>query len=187
VWLFVVPIVSKAFQYLETPVIIALFEHKFELDLVLPFAWQVFYVCALLFVLANVIFVVFCPPLVKEHDHYGDFQSAGKDEKILNKYKASFKSLSEETKERLMHLAGIERKEIEGDSLRSQFWRVYLPTNHSRLPIRFVCTLCYFSALLLFSDVMLDGAKWVYMQTNLNSFTNELYFWPIIQWMVERL
>lgn len=187
IWLFIVPVISKAFQYLETPVKINVFEHLFELDLVLPFAWQVFFLCALLFVLANVIFILFCPPLIKENNHYGDFQAAGKDEKYLNKYKASFNSLSEKTKNRLMHLAGIEKKEIEGDALRSQFWRVYLPVNHSLIPVRLICSFCYFVALLLFSDVMYDSIKWVYGQTSVSSFSGELYFGPVVEWAWERL
>lgn len=39
----------------------------------LPFSWQALYLAALFFTLANVIYTIFCPAIIKNYDSFNDF------------------------------------------------------------------------------------------------------------------
>lgn len=185
IWLVVVPVASKVFQHIGKNPDITLFDHKFPVDLVLPFSWQAFFAAALLCVLANIIYILSCPRLVKENDHFGTFESNGMGMCNLRQYNFNLNRLSDEAVERLIRLAGIEKEDLEGDDLQSHFWRSYISLNHSLILVRFLCCFAYAFALLLLSSVLWESIQWVYSQTDLVEFTDRLYFWPIFEWLYE--
>ena len=73
IWALVVPVAAKLMEHVQDVVTIELFGHPFLVSLSLPFSWKVLFVAALAFLLANLIFALFCPPLIKETESYRDF------------------------------------------------------------------------------------------------------------------
>lgn len=78
IWLFIVPFLAKSFSKIEDIATISIFEYKFSMVLELPFSWLVFYASSIAFVLANVLYQLYCPELIKEHINYSSFTQAGK-------------------------------------------------------------------------------------------------------------
>ncbi len=73
VWALIVPISAKLLEGVQGVVTVELFGHKFPIHLTLPFSWKVLFFAAMLFLLANIVFTVFCPVLIKETESYSDF------------------------------------------------------------------------------------------------------------------
>jgi len=120
VWLFIVPILAKIVSYVDDKIQIVVFEKIFILDLVLPFSWQSLFFTAFLFVIANLLFVLFAPNIIKEHINYQDFINSGKGEKQLEEYMISPNLENTENLNRLRDLAGI-KKPKEEDKVKNKF------------------------------------------------------------------
>ncbi len=86
IWLFIVPILAKAFTNVDETVNLTIFEHIFNIQLVLPFSWKAFFYSALLFTVANLIFMWKCYNLVKDHNSFSDFREQGKSGKHIHQY-----------------------------------------------------------------------------------------------------
>lgn len=78
VWLVIVPIMAKLLAQIGKIPAIELFGTKLEPKFDLPFSWQLFYFSALAFSAGNLIFLVRCPRIVKEHANPSEFHEAGK-------------------------------------------------------------------------------------------------------------
>ena len=84
VWAFLVPIAAKLLDGLQDVVTIELLGHHFPIHLSLPFSWKLLFVAAIAFLLANIIFDAFCPPLIAQTSTYRDFSEQGRSGMELN-------------------------------------------------------------------------------------------------------
>lgn len=73
IWAFIVPITAKLMEKVQDQVSLDVFGHTYLIQLELPFSWKVWFVAALAFMLANFIFNVWCPIIIKETESYRDF------------------------------------------------------------------------------------------------------------------
>lgn len=87
VWIVVVPIAAKLLDKVEDVVCITILSHPFTFHLSLPFSWNVLFMTGLAFMLANLIYEMYCPRLIKETTNYRDFsdqkRSAGELHQLL--------------------------------------------------------------------------------------------------------
>lgn len=73
IWALVVPIAAKLLDGVEDVVTVEILGHGFALHLQLPFSWKILFFASLAFLIANTLFTVFCPALVKQTDTYRDY------------------------------------------------------------------------------------------------------------------
>ncbi|WP_216918994.1 hypothetical protein [Synechococcus sp. CCAP 1479/9] len=69
------PIAAKLLDGVEDVVTVTILGHAFPLHLQLPFSWKVLFFASLAFLIANILFMAFCPALVKQTDTYRDYAS----------------------------------------------------------------------------------------------------------------
>ena len=84
VFLVLVPIAAKFLQNIQSPVEILFGGKVHEIQLQLPFNWYVFYFGASLFSLASLIYVLYCPTLIKRFKDYGEFVKSGESDRYLD-------------------------------------------------------------------------------------------------------
>jgi hypothetical protein len=73
IWAIIVPIAAKFLDKVQEVVSIELFGHNFQLTLKLPFSWEVLFFASFSFLIANVLYAVYCPTLIKETGSFKDF------------------------------------------------------------------------------------------------------------------
>jgi len=79
IWLLIVPTVAKIFEEFPASVKIAPFNSSpiLDLSLELPFSWVILYAAALMFVIARLLYVFFCPRFLREYASAGEAQIRG--------------------------------------------------------------------------------------------------------------
>jgi hypothetical protein len=86
-WIFVVPLLVKAFEYVEDEkLIFQIFQQQLPISTSLPFSWSMFYFSALFLALGNLIYLFKCPKIIKEHPTYQSYINEGKKLKQLGPY-----------------------------------------------------------------------------------------------------
>jgi len=73
IWIMLVPIIAKLFGNLPDIIEVRLFGSTFFFDIVLPFGLSIFYFSALSFGVANIIYLISCPQIIKNYENAGDF------------------------------------------------------------------------------------------------------------------
>lgn len=74
IWLFVTPVLAKALHPINSISFDFLMKGE-SLDISLPFSWEIFFLCALVFTIANIIYICKCPALIKNYKNYSDFET----------------------------------------------------------------------------------------------------------------
>lgn len=77
-WIFIVPIFAQSFAKIKQITTIKVFDQTFEVNLSLPFSWQIFYFSGLFFVIANIFYYIACPEIIKDFSNFNDFISVKK-------------------------------------------------------------------------------------------------------------
>ncbi len=86
-WIFIVPIIAKMFEFIEEDVInLVIFEQVIPFNTNLPFSWTMFYFSALFLALGNFIYIIKCPKIIKDHSSYQSYLDEGKQLKQLVQY-----------------------------------------------------------------------------------------------------
>lgn len=156
IWLFLVPVSTKALANLKNVVEITVFGEKFEIVLSLPFSWKVFYLSAICFVIANIIFLLRCPRLVRDHPHFDDFQRQGKRLAELAIYSDdiafAWGPLAENIDKQAQRVPSIDPSDP-----KHYFWPLYTDANKSRPCSRVMVGLMYALGLVLFSWVAVQN------------------------------
>lgn len=65
IWIIVIPIIAKFLEKIPDNLIIPFYEN-IEIQLKLPFSWQLLYFSALIFAISTVMFTLFSPPLLSK-------------------------------------------------------------------------------------------------------------------------
>ena len=75
VWFSLVPIVAGFVSQLPDPLPINLSGVRHEIELTLPFNWQVLWISSLFFVIALGIYKAFCPKFIHKYNNFSDYCS----------------------------------------------------------------------------------------------------------------
>ncbi|WP_213546774.1 hypothetical protein [Vannielia litorea] len=86
IWLIVVPLCVKLLADIPGTSTVLLFDGQVAMTLDLPFSWKAFYAAAVLFTLANLTFLAFCPALVREFRDFRAFRDRGHGVEYLRDY-----------------------------------------------------------------------------------------------------
>ncbi len=78
IWLMIVPIMAKTLSSLGDELHLKLFGEQFVFNTQLPFAWQMLFTAAIFFALANSIYRLYCPDIIKLYKNYREFEHSGK-------------------------------------------------------------------------------------------------------------
>lgn len=73
-----VPIAAKFLHKINENVVLTFFEHEWNLHFALPFSWKTFYCSAIAFSIADLIYYLVCPKIIKENVDYKSFNDKGK-------------------------------------------------------------------------------------------------------------
>ncbi len=84
IWLLVVPFLARVLHTLNESINFTIFDAQITLSTSLPFSWQLLFLAACFFSVANILFSIFCPDLVKSYGNYSDFESHGKTRMQIN-------------------------------------------------------------------------------------------------------
>ena len=167
VWLVIVPVFAKLFEHINETATIELFSYKFTVSLALPFTWQVFYFSALCIVVANVLYQIYCPAIIKDHANYSNFKEEGKGISQLEKYSTS--TLPSDELQRIKKLAGIRIETAYGakaaaeeeEKFQKLFWEIYDNASGLHKRARVACTIFLGIGLLLIGWVVVENMTWV--------------------------
>ncbi len=77
-WIVVVPIIARALQSIESPLLFQVFGQEIKLNFDLPFSWILFYFGALAFAAATGLYITRAPRIVREFRHYTDYRGTGR-------------------------------------------------------------------------------------------------------------
>ncbi|MEI8606658.1 hypothetical protein [Pseudoalteromonas sp. B160] len=86
VWIIIVPILAKSLNKITEVLPITIGQVTIELNLALPFSWQLFFFSALTFTLAQFLYAIFCPDIIKKYKNINEFQDDGKSVIQLGSY-----------------------------------------------------------------------------------------------------
>ena len=78
IWIITVPVLAKLLMKIGDVLPIKIGEVTFNINLSLPFSWQMFFFSALSFSLAQFIFNLVCPEIVKDFKNQREFENDGK-------------------------------------------------------------------------------------------------------------
>tara|TARA_Y100000034_G_C6859589_1_gene391049 strand:- start:399 stop:1040 length:642 start_codon:yes stop_codon:yes gene_type:complete len=78
IWLFIVPLSAKLLSNLKETVNFTLFGEQVTITTTLPFSWQLLFLAACCFTIANIAYSIFCPEIFKNYRTYAEFKESGK-------------------------------------------------------------------------------------------------------------
>lgn len=155
VWLIIVPLLAKLLSGIGDKVRLRIFDHEFTLNLSLPFSWELFYLSAVLFTLADLVFFFRAPRIVKDHVSAKGFRDAGKGWNQLRSYRED----SEMTEARFTEIRAFLMGEktdpdrryhsmtVPENRYHELFWSVYEHANTERISSRTVCAALFVAGL----------------------------------------
>ncbi|MFK8068374.1 MAG: hypothetical protein AB8D52_09015 [Gammaproteobacteria bacterium] len=170
IWLFIVPVAAKSLAKLDDLIEINIFGYGFVLDTNLPFSWKIFYVSAFLIVLANIVFIVHCPKIIKKFNDYSDYDLGGNQIQQLLPYVQELNKdwfeieqrveiRIEDEKEHLTILDGGTFNEV---GLKGLFWEIHILSEEHKPNARWMATVFYYLAFLLLVFVFSQNAFYVF-------------------------
>jgi hypothetical protein len=168
VWVFLVPILVKLLEHVDEKALITAFGYTFEAQLSLPFSWVAFYFSALAFAIANLVFQIRCPSIIKEQRDYFKFRQSGKGVEHLDYYlfevDMNWEGLRQRVEKRdeyFYEIAGVFNPTQDDGELRKYFWEVYLQANSWRPNSMLIALLLYAAGSILIAWVLGENAVYV--------------------------
>lgn len=179
-WLMIVPLSARILSQFPDNVTIQLFGAEFTFIFALPFSWKMFYFSALAMAAGTLVYVVKCPPLIKEFKNFTDFERDGSSRLMLKmpmathalkypKRRAEFIAFliqfcganeNQHSREAL-----INELDIKDEKLADAFHYVGGVISTWNTVPRVLCALCYGVGLLLFLVVFFDTLMFVFKFT----------------------
>ena len=194
-WFVFVPIVARMLDQIPTVLKIPWHGEPLALSIALPFSWQLFFFSATFIALANLIYTMRCPELIKTYRTFSDFEKEGKGPyQLLKFYSMSVLHKLKSTPERQVRESvrefytsycvpdttlhdKIEKAvplvkilsdlDLKTDSLRGAFWHARDFMERVRPLARFLCTFLYASGFILISFVALQNFTGVLKRSSL--------------------
>jgi hypothetical protein len=155
VWLVIVPTAAKASSKIQ---------EIFNVDISLPFSWQVFFYSSLFFVVGNVVFLVSAPEIIKEYRDYSEFLTSKRDVKYLKEFRNARMVERDEHIDRMVSIGGgrtAVNNPMDSDKMAEYFYKIYDESNVEYVWVRSFCGLLYSIGFVLFSWVAISNIWWV--------------------------
>ena len=73
VWFSLVPVIAGLVTQLPDPLPVTIMNVTHDIELVLPFHWQLLWLSSLFFVIALAIYKVFCPKFIHKYNNFSDY------------------------------------------------------------------------------------------------------------------
>lgn len=154
-WLFVVPVLAQALSRLTGVARMNVFGHLFEVNLSLPFSWQIFYFSALCFTIGNVVFVLRCPSVIKDHRTASEFRAAGKGIDQIDAYSIDAQMPPDEYAAAKTQVEAHYKNNDE--RFHDLFWQVHAYADRQRLRELWLTSLLYAAGLALVAYVFVEN------------------------------
>lgn len=90
-YLVIIPILVKALDKVNNPLLLKIGESGIPINLELPFSWYLFYFGALAIAIGSILYQIFCPELIKNYRNYGEFLDAGESDNYLDNVSRKYK------------------------------------------------------------------------------------------------
>ncbi len=166
IWLLVVPVASKLLINIGDNADIIVFSHEFNVNLNLPFSWKVFYLAAVFFTFATLLFKFRCPKLIRDHKNFDSFSAEKRPEWHLMFYTEdiglNFSEYKEKHKENRELYALIEPgTDTTGPITSDMFWELHRHSNHERAISYYSCLILYLAGLFCIAWVFIENLSWV--------------------------
>ena len=82
-WLILVPIFAKLLSGLSSAITFEIFGGRINLNIGLPFSWQMLYFSAVSFSIATIIYQINCPMIISRYTIYSEFAAEGRGRRNL--------------------------------------------------------------------------------------------------------
>jgi len=168
-YLFVVtiPLVKRLLASIESPLEVTIFSAPIALNLDLPIKWLIFYLASFSIGIAVVLFLSFCPPLIKKFDDPTQYKSTGRGLTELNicgKGAGFMQNLEQE------HLAHLKEMAIHPSlhdeqlhsAIDSGFWKIYRFCDSRNCIVRALISLFLVAGLLGYIYNVWEGANYMF-------------------------
>ncbi|OEF08654.1 hypothetical protein [Vibrio genomosp. F10] len=175
VWIFVVPLLVKAFEYVEDEkLVFQIFQQPVPISTTLPFSWAMFYFSALCLALGNLVYLIKCPKIIKEHPTYHSYLNEGKKLKQLAQYcediSFDWGKLAKNIENKRQQILHAKRdflniasnttdqyQEIDAEDPIHYFWPIHEFADTKFTPYRYVCLCLFFVGFALFGIVSIQN------------------------------
>jgi hypothetical protein len=168
IWLVIVPVAAKLLSKIENELTITLGNQDIVLDMRLPFSWELFFFSALCFVVGNILYLMFCPAIIKDHTNYGNFKEVGGTDAHLSDYRDQILKFRADLISQLKKSAGIEQGKLseheKNEETKNLFWGIYNYFNETRVLAKFLVAVFYLVGLILFLIVAITNVTWIIRQ-----------------------
>ncbi len=77
-WLMLVPVIAKCLSAVNEVTTFTILGANISVPLSLPFSWKAFFFAALSFAMADLVWHIKCPDIIKKYSNYADFVSQGR-------------------------------------------------------------------------------------------------------------
>ena len=77
IWFSTVPVVAGIVSQFHSPLVVEFANEVHEIELVMPFNWQLLWLSSLFFVFALSVYKIFCPKFIQEYNNFSDYKSLG--------------------------------------------------------------------------------------------------------------
>ncbi len=149
IWVVIVPIVAKILSSIK--------EHQFvHFDFVLPFSWVLFYFSALSFLVGNILYNIFVPPIINENRSFSHFLEQGRGKRELISYLES-----EQLDDSGAYSELYCDKALGVDSKNDYFWDIWELSINNKIKIRLFISIFYSIGILLILIVFLQNMLFV--------------------------
>lgn len=78
IWIAIVPIAAQVFSKVQNTVSVLLLSNHWQINLKLPFSWQIFFFASLTASAAALVSAWKCPAIIRDHKDFREFRDAGK-------------------------------------------------------------------------------------------------------------
>ncbi|TXY08862.1 hypothetical protein [Vibrio mimicus] len=179
-WFIAIPIVAKFLESFPESTAFVLLKEELGFTWALPFSWKALYFAALFFTLANIIYTIFCPAIIKNYDSFTDFMHKdGSSEAIkhlfeplLNKSKSGYaQMLAKNFRDHVpmtnsstvsnSHREMIDEGRVISDSLSEAFSNVKGAYEHETPIIQYICVLFYALGFIILIGLLVMNITFV--------------------------
>ncbi|MCQ4256493.1 hypothetical protein [Stutzerimonas stutzeri] len=84
VWFSIVPIAAGILYGLPDPLPLSINGITYEIELSLPFNWQILWLSSFLFLISFVVYLKYCPSFIKQYNRFSDYLSYGHDRRWIS-------------------------------------------------------------------------------------------------------
>lgn len=124
VWFVIIPIFAKVTEGISGQINLGLFEPPLIIQWDIPFSFKVLYLATVFFTLANIIYTIFSPKIIKDYKSYSDFkEKEGSFESLKQMYEPLLERSDKEYQNILLQdfFGHVQTRGAENDDLREQF------------------------------------------------------------------